>query len=297
MGSVKETGTFQVKAGLAEMLKGGVIMDVVTAEEARIAEEAGAAAVMALERVPADIRRDGGVARMADPTKIAEIQEAVSIPVMAKARIGHFAEAQVLEALEVDYIDESEVLTPADEANHIDKWDFKVPFVCGATNLGEALRRIGEGAAMIRSKGEAGTGNIVEAVRHLRSINADIRRLGSSDQAELASAAKELRAPVDLVRDVAERGRLPVVLFCAGGIATPADAALVMQLGAEGVFVGSGIFKSSDPERRARAIVEATTHYEDAERVAAASRELGEPMPGLETRGLPPEEQLATRGW
>jgi pyridoxal 5'-phosphate synthase pdxS subunit len=272
-------------------------MDVVTAAEARIAEEAGAAAVMALERVPADIRRDGGVARMADPTKIAEIQEAVSIPVMAKARIGHFAEAQVLEALEVDYIDESEVLTPADEANHIDKWGFKVPFVCGATNLGEALRRIGEGAAMIRSKGEAGTGNIVEAVRHLRSINGDIRRLASSDQAELASAAKELRAPVDLVRDVAERGRLPVVLFCAGGIATPADAALVMQLGAEGVFVGSGIFKSSDPERRARAIVEATTHFEDAERVAAASRELGEPMPGLETRGLPPEEQLATRGW
>jgi pyridoxal 5'-phosphate synthase pdxS subunit len=297
MGRVKETGTFQVKAGLAEMLKGGVIMDVVTADEARIAEEAGAAAVMALERVPADIRRDGGVARMADPSKIAEIQEAVSIPVMAKARIGHFAEAQVLQALEVDYIDESEVLTPADEANHIDKWGFKVPFVCGATDLGEALRRIGEGAAMIRSKGEAGTGNIVEAVRHLRSINGDIRRLASSDQAELASAAKDLRAPVDLVRDVADRGRLPVVLFCAGGIATPADAALVMQLGAEGVFVGSGIFKSSDPERRARAIVEATTHFEDPERVAAASRELGEPMPGLETRGLAPEEQLATRGW
>jgi pyridoxal 5'-phosphate synthase pdxS subunit len=297
MGLVKETGTFQVKAGLAEMLKGGVIMDVVTADEARIAEEAGAAAVMALERVPADIRRDGGVARMADPSKIAEIQEAVSIPVMAKARIGHFAEAQVLQALEVDYIDESEVLTPADEANHIDKWGFKVPFVCGATDLGEALRRIGEGAAMIRSKGEAGTGNIVEAVRHLRSINGDIRRLASSDQAELASAAKDLRAPVDLVRDVADRGRLPVVLFCAGGIATPADAALVMQLGAEGVFVGSGIFKSSDPERRARAIVEATTHFEDPERVAAASRELGEPMPGLETRGLAPEEQLATRGW
>jgi pyridoxal 5'-phosphate synthase pdxS subunit len=297
MARVKETGTFQVKAGLAEMLKGGVIMDVVSADEARIAEEAGAAAVMALERVPADIRRDGGVARMADPSKIAEIQEAVSIPVMAKARIGHFAEAQVLEALEVDYVDESEVLTPADEANHIDKWAFKVPFVCGATDLGEALRRIGEGAAMIRSKGEAGTGNIVEAVRHLRSINGDIRRLSSSDQAELASAAKDLRAPVDLVREVAERGRLPVVLFCAGGIATPADAALVMQLGAEGVFVGSGIFKSSDPARRARAIVEATTHFEDAERVAAASRELGEPMPGLETRGLAPEEQLATRGW
>jgi pyridoxal 5'-phosphate synthase pdxS subunit len=297
MGTVRETGTFQVKAGLAEMLKGGVIMDVVTADEAGIAEQAGAAAVMALERVPADIRRDGGVARMADPTKIAEIQEAVSIPVMAKARIGHFAEAQVLEALEVDYIDESEVLTPADEANHIDKWGFKVPFVCGATNLGEALRRIGEGAAMIRSKGEAGTGNIVEAVRHLRAIRTEIRRLGASDEAELAGAAKELRAPVDLVRDVAERGRLPVVLFCAGGIATPADAALVMQLGAEGVFVGSGIFKSSDPERRATAIVEATTHFEDAERVAAASRRLGDPMPGLETRGLAPEEQLATRGW
>jgi pyridoxal 5'-phosphate synthase pdxS subunit len=297
MAPVKETGTFQVKSGLAEMLKGGVIMDVVSADEARIAEEAGAASVMALERVPADIRRDGGVARMADPSKIAEIQEAVSIPVMAKARIGHFAEAQVLEALEVDYVDESEVLTPADEANHIDKWAFRVPFVCGATNLGEALRRIGEGAAMIRSKGEAGTGNIVEAVRHLRAIRGEIRRLASSDEAELASAAKELRAPVDLVRDVAERGKLPVVLFCAGGIATPADAALVMQLGAEGVFVGSGIFKSSDPERRARAIVEATTHFEDPERVAAASRELGEAMPGLETRGMAPEEQLATRGW
>jgi pyridoxal 5'-phosphate synthase pdxS subunit len=297
MAPVKETGTFQVKAGLAEMLKGGVIMDVVTADEARIAEEAGAASVMALERVPADIRRDGGVARMADPSKIAEIQEAVSVPVMAKARIGHFAEAQVLEALEVDYVDESEVLTPADEANHIDKWAFKVPFVCGATNLGEALRRIGEGAAMIRSKGEAGTGDIVEAVRHLRAIRSAIRRLASSDEAELASAAKELRAPVDLVRDVAERGKLPVVLFCAGGIATPADAALVMQLGAEGVFVGSGIFKSSDPERRARAIVEATTHFEDAERVAAASRELGEPMPGLASRDIAPEQQLATRGW
>src|SRR3954464_10898644 len=295
--AMRDESTFRVKAGLAEMLKGGVIMDVVTADQAKIAEDAGAAAVMALERVPADIRRDGGVARMSDPILVKGIQEAVTIPVMAKARIGHFAEAQVLEALEIDYIDESEVLTPADEANHIDKWNFKVPFVCGATNLGEALRRIGEGAAMIRSKGEAGTGNIVEAVRHLRSINGDIRRLASSDQAELASAAKDLRAPVDLVRDVADRGRLPVVLFCAGGIATPADAALVMQLGAEGVFVGSGIFKSSDPERRALAIVEATTHFEDPERVAAASRELGEPMPGLETRGLAPEEQLATRGW
>ncbi len=294
---MKETGTLRVKAGLAEMLKGGVIMDVVTAEQARVAEESGAAAVMALERVPADIRRDGGVARMSNPSMIAEIQEAVSIPVMAKARIGHFAEAQVLEALEVDYIDESEVLTPADEAHHIDKWAFKVPFVCGATNLGEALRRIGEGAAMIRSKGEAGTGNIVEAVRHLRAITGEIRRLSVSDEAELASAAKEHRAPVDLVREVAGAGKLPVVLFCAGGIATPADASLVMQLGAEGVFVGSGIFKSSDPERRARAIVEATTHFEDAERVAAASRELGEAMPGLETSTLPPEEQLATRGW
>jgi pyridoxal 5'-phosphate synthase pdxS subunit len=294
---MKETGTLRVKAGLAEMLKGGVIMDVVTADQARVAEESGAAAVMALERVPADIRRDGGVARMSNPAMIAEIQAAVSIPVMAKARIGHFAEAQVLEALEVDYIDESEVLTPADEAHHIDKWAFKVPFVCGATNLGEALRRIGEGAAMIRSKGEAGTGNIVEAVRHLRSINGEIRRLTVSDEAELASAAKEHRAPVDLVREVAGLGKLPVVLFCAGGIATPADASLVMQLGAEGVFVGSGIFKSSDPERRARAIVEATTHFEDAERVAAASRELGDAMPGLETSTLPPEEQLATRGW
>jgi pyridoxal 5'-phosphate synthase pdxS subunit len=234
---------------------------------------------------------------MADPTKVQEIQEAVTIPVMAKARIGHFAEAQVLQALEVDYVDESEVLTPADEANHIDKWNFTVPFVCGATNLGEALRRIAEGAAMIRSKGEAGTGNIVEAVRHLRSIKGELRRLGGMDESELPAAAKELRAPLDLVRDVAERGHLPVVLFCAGGIATPADAALVMQLGAEGVFVGSGIFKSSDPERRGKAIVEATTHFGDAERVAAASRELGDPMPGLEVRGLAPDEQLATRGW
>jgi pyridoxal 5'-phosphate synthase pdxS subunit len=293
-----ETGTFRVKSGLAEMLKGGVIMDVVTAEQARVAEDAGAAAVMALERVPADIRAAGGVARMADPTKIGEIQEAVSIPVMAKARIGHFAEAQVLEALEVDYIDESEVLTPADEAHHIDKWAFKVPFVCGATNLGEALRRIGEGAAMIRSKGEAGTGNVVEAVRHIRLITGEIKRLGSLSEMELPTAAKELGAPLELVKDVASRGRLPVVLFCAGGIATPADAALMMQLGAEGNFVGSGIFKSSDPERRARAIVEATTHYEDPERVAAASRELGEPMPGIEIGTLEADGGLLQkRGW
>jgi pyridoxal 5'-phosphate synthase pdxS subunit len=254
----RDEATFTVKAGLAEMLKGGVIMDVVTPEQAKIAEDAGAAAVMALERVPADIRRDGGVARMSDPIMIRGIQEAVTIPVMAKARIGHFVEAQVLEALEVDYIDESEVLTPADEANHIDKWAFKVPFVCGATNLGEALRRIGEGAAMIRSKGEAGTGDIVEAVRHLRLIGGELRRLTAVDESELATAAKNLQAPLELVRQVAREGRLPVVLFCAGGIATPADASLVMQLGAEGVFVGSGIFKSEDPERRARAIVEAT---------------------------------------
>src|SRR3982751_4015930 len=291
------TGTFRVKSGMAQMLKGGVIMDVVNAEQARIAEEAGAVAVMALERVPADIRAQGGVARMSDPEKIVEIQEAVTIPVMAKVRIGHFAEAQVLEALEVDYVDESEVLTPADDANHIDKWPFKVPFVCGATNLGEALRRIGEGAAMIRSKGEAGTGDIVEAVRHLREITGELRRLKGLEEIELASAAKDLRAPLDLVHGVAETGKLPVVLFCAGGIATPADASLVMQLGAEGVFVGSGIFKSSDPPRRARAIVEATTHFEDPERVARASEGLGEAMPGLETRGMTPEEQLATRGW
>jgi pyridoxal 5'-phosphate synthase pdxS subunit len=298
MVGVKDVATFRVKAGLAEMLKGGVIMDVVTAEQARIAESAGACSVMALERVPADIRRDGGVARMSDPTKIEEIQSAVTIPVMAKARIGHFAEAQVLEALEVDYIDESEVLTPADEANHIDKWGFKVPFVCGATNLGEALRRIGEGAAMIRSKGEAGTGNIVEAVRHLRAIQGEIRRLTSLEESELAAAAKELQAPLDLVQEVAEQGRLPVVLFCAGGIATPADAALVMQLGAEGVFVGSGIFKSEDPERTAKAIVEATTHFEDAERVAAASRGLGQAMPGVEIAALEADGGLIQhRGW
>jgi pyridoxal 5'-phosphate synthase pdxS subunit len=296
-GTPRDEATFTVKAGLAEMLKGGVIMDVVTPEQAKIAEDAGAAAVMALERVPADIRRDGGVARMSDPAMIKGIQDAVTIPVMAKARIGHFAEAQVLEALEVDYIDESEVLTPADEAHHIDKWAFKVPFVCGATNLGEALRRIGEGAAMIRSKGEAGTGDIVEAVRHLRLIRAEMRRLQTLDQDELASAAKELASPLHLVRQVAVEGRLPVVLFCAGGIATPADASLVMQLGAEGVFVGSGIFKSEDPERRARAIVEATTHFRDPARVAAASTGLGQPMVSLETSKLEAEQLLAPRGW
>jgi pyridoxal 5'-phosphate synthase pdxS subunit len=293
----RDEATFTVKAGLAEMLKGGVIMDVVTPEQAKIAEDAGAAAVMALERVPADIRRDGGVARMSDPVMIRGIQEAVTIPVMAKARIGHFVEAQVLEALEVDYIDESEVLTPADEANHIDKWAFRVPFVCGATNLGEALRRIGEGAAMIRSKGEAGTGDIVEAVRHLRLIGRELRRLTTLDESELPTTAKDLQAPLELVRQVARERRLPVVLFCAGGIATPADAALVMQLGAEGVFVGSGIFKSEDPERRARAIVEATTHFNDPARIAAASTGLGQPMTSLESSKLEPEHLLAPRGW
>jgi len=294
---MRDEGTFRVKAGHAEMLKGGVVMDVVTAEQARLAEAAGAAAVMALERVPADIRRDGGVARMSDPSVVRGIQEAVTIPVMAKARIGHFAEAQVLQALEVDYVDESEVLTPADEANHIDKWAYTVPFVCGATNLGEALRRIGEGAAMIRSKGEAGTGDITEAVRHLRRIGGEIRRLRALDDAELATAAKELAAPLDLVRRVATDGRLPVVLFCAGGIATPADASLVMQLGAEGVFVGSGIFKSSDPETRARAIVEATTHFADPERITRASEGLGEAMDSLEARALDEGQLLAGRGW
>jgi pyridoxal 5'-phosphate synthase pdxS subunit len=291
------TGTFRVKSGMAQMLKGGVIMDVVDAEQAKIAEESGAVAVMALERVPADIRADGGVARMSDPEMISGIQEAVSIPVMAKARIGHFVEAQVLEALEVDYIDESEVLTPADEKHHIDKAAFEVPFVCGATNLGEALRRIGEGAAMIRSKGEAGTGNVVEAVRHMRSIVGGIRRLGVLEEDELMSEAKELRAPYELVRWVAENGRLPVVLFTAGGIATPADAALMMQLGADGVFVGSGIFKSGDPASRARAIVKATTNYKDAKAVAEASRGLGEAMVGREMGDLKEEERLATRGW
>ncbi len=293
----QQTGTFRVKSGMAQMLKGGVIMDVVDAEQARIAEESGAVAVMALERVPADIRADGGVARMSDPEMIVGIQEAVTIPVMAKARIGHFVEAQILEALEVDYIDESEVLTPADEKHHIDKAAFEVPFVCGATNLGEALRRIGEGAAMIRSKGEAGTGNVVEAVRHMRSIVGGIRRLGALDVEELMSEAKNLGAPYELVRWVAENGRLPVVLFTAGGIATPADAALMMQLGAEGVFVGSGIFKSGDPATRARAIVHATTHFKDAKAVAEVSRGLGEAMVGREMGDLAEGEKLAARGW
>jgi len=290
-----ETGTFRVKRGLADMLKGGVIMDVVTAEQARIAEDAGGVAVMALERVPADIRRDGGVARMSDPALIDAIQEAVTIPVMAKARIGHFAEAQLLQALGVDYVDESEVLTPADEAHHIDKWAFTVPFVCGATNLGEALRRISEGACMIRSKGEAGTGNIVEAVRHLRSITGDLRKVTQADPAEVFDWAKQLRSPLPLVQEIAATGRLPVPLFCAGGIATPADASLVMQLGAEAVFVGSGIFKSSDPAIRAKAIVEATTHYDDPQIVAKVSRGLGAAMPGLEIDGL--ETKMSERGW
>jgi pyridoxal 5'-phosphate synthase pdxS subunit len=293
----EERGTARVKRGMAEMLKGGVIMDVVTPDQAKIAEDAGAVAVMALERVPADIRRDGGVARMSDPDMIDGIIAAVSIPVMAKARIGHFAEAQVLQALGVDYVDESEVLTPADEAHHIDKWAFTVPFVCGATNLGEALRRLTEGAAMIRSKGEAGTGNVVEATRHMRAIKGDIRRLGTLDETELYAAAKELRAPYDLVREVASLGSLPVVLFTAGGIATPADAAMMMQLGADGVFVGSGIFKSGDPAARARAIVEATTFFNDADVVAKVSRGLGEPMVGINLDTLPASERYASRGW
>jgi pyridoxal 5'-phosphate synthase pdxS subunit len=292
-----EIGTMRVKSGLAEMLKGGVIMDVTDADQARIAEEAGACAVMALERVPADIRAEGGVARMADPDKVIEIQEAVSIPVMAKARIGHFVEAQVLQSLEIDYIDESEVLTPADLEHHVDKWKFTVPFVCGATNLGEALRRIGEGAAMIRTKGEAGTGDIVNAVTHMRSVFGHIRKLTSLAEDELYTEAKNLQAPYDLVRWVAEHGRLPVVTFTAGGIATPADASLCMQLGADGVFVGSGIFKSGDPEQRAKAIVEATTHYLDAEILARVSAGLGEPMVGISTRTLDPSELLETRGW
>jgi len=294
---MKEEGTLRVKTGLAEMLKGGVIMDVTSAEQARVAEEAGACAVMALERVPADIRKEGGVARMADPEKIVEIQQAVTIPVMAKARIGHFVEAQILEALEVDYIDESEVLTPADEAHHINKWKFKVPFVCGATGLGEALRRINEGAAMIRTKGEAGTGNVVEAVRHMRAITDQIRALAGLDQDELFRAAKDLQAPYDLVAWVAENGRLPVVNFSAGGIATPADAALMMQLGADGVFVGSGIFKSEDPSTRAKAIVRATTHYQDPSILAEVSRGLKGAMPGLEISAMRPEELIQHRGW
>ncbi|NYD35972.1 pyridoxal 5'-phosphate synthase lyase subunit PdxS [Actinomycetospora corticicola] len=292
-----QTGSDGVKRGLADMLKGGVIMDVVDAEQAKIAEDAGAVAVMALERVPADIRADGGVARMSDPEMITGIVESVSIPVMAKARIGHFVEARVLQSLGVDYVDESEVLTPADEAHHIDKWAFTVPFVCGATNLGEALRRIGEGAAMIRSKGEAGTGNVVEATRHMRAIRDDIRRLSRMDAQELYTAAKELQAPLPLVQEIAESGRLPVVLFTAGGIATPADAAMMMQLGAEGVFVGSGIFKSGDPARRAEAIVKATTFHDDPDVIAKVSAGLGEAMVGRNVSDLPASERLASRGW
>ena len=292
-----ETGTWKVKTGLAQMLKGGVIMDVVTPEHAKIAEEGGACAVMALERVPADIRAAGGVARMADPTIIEAIMKAVSIPVMAKCRIGHFAEAQVLEALGVDFIDESEVLTPADEAHHVWKHDFKVPFVCGCRDLGEALRRIGEGAAMIRTKGEAGTGNIVEAVRHMRAVMGGIRKLADTPEDELMAIAKEIGAPFELVVEVHETGRLPVVNFAAGGVATPADAALMMQLGADGVFVGSGVFKSSDPEARGKAIVKATTHFQDPKIIAEVSKNLGEAMPGLDIKQIPSEELLAPRGW
>ena len=293
----REVGTFRVKAGLAEMLKGGVIMDVTTPEQAVIAERAGAVAVMALERVPADIRAAGGVARMADPKIVKEIMDAVTIPVMAKARIGHFVEAQILEALGVDYIDESEVLTPADEQYHIDKAKFKVPFVCGARNLGEALRRIAEGAAMIRTKGEPGTGNVVEAVRHARTVNADIRRVVAAPEDELGTIAKELGAPLELVREVHELGRLPVVNFSAGGIATPADAALMMQLGVDGIFVGSGIFKSQDPEARARAVVRATTHFQDPAVLAEVSVGLGEAMPGIEISKIAPAERMQERGW
>ncbi len=293
----RETGTFRVKSGLAEMLKGGVIMDVTNAEQAKIAEDAGAVAVMALERVPADIRREGGVARMADANKIEEIMQAVSIPVMAKVRIGHFVEAQILQALGVDYIDESEVLTPADEEYHIDKWAFTVPFVCGARDLGEALRRIAEGAAMIRTKGEAGTGNVVEAVRHQRTMLRQIAWLQGLRPEQFVTAAKELGAPVELCRMVAEQGRLPVVNFAAGGIATPADAALMMQLGVDGIFVGSGIFKSENPAARARAIVEATTHYNDPDVLAKVSHGLGEPMPGIDIKELGEEGLLQVRGW
>ncbi len=292
-----ETGTWRVKAGLAQMLKGGVIMDVVTAEQAKIAEDAGACAVMALERVPSDIRAAGGVARMADPTKIEEIMNAVTIPVMAKSRIGHFVEAQILEALGVDYIDESEVLTPADESNHVYKHDFKVPFVCGCRDLGEALRRIGEGAAMMRTKGEAGTGNVVEAVRHARAVMGDIRRIQGMTEDELMATARDLKAPFELVKEVHETGKLPVVNFAAGGIASPADAALMMQLGVDGVFVGSGIFKSQNPDLMAQAIVKATTHFRDPSILADVSRGLGESMPGLDVRTMPVEEQLAQRGW
>ena len=292
-----ETGTLRVKTGLAEMLKGGVIMDVTTADQAKIAEDAGAVAVMALERVPADIRKEGGVARMADPTKVEEIMQSVSIPVMAKARIGHFVEAQILQALGVDYIDESEVLTPADEEHHIDKWKFTVPFVCGARDLGEALRRIAEGAAMIRTKGEPGTGNVVEAVRHMRKVTSQIRALTVLSEDELARAAKDLGAPLDLVRNIAATGKLPVVNFSAGGLSTPADAALMMQLGCDGNFVGSGIFKSEDPAVRARAIVEATTHFNDPDVLAKISRGLGEPMRGLAIDTIPETEIMQNRGW
>jgi pyridoxal 5'-phosphate synthase pdxS subunit len=293
----RETGTFRVKAGMAAMLKGGVIMDVTTADEARIAEDAGAVAVMALERVPADIRAEGGVARMADPERVLAIMDAVTIPVMAKARIGHFVEAQVLQALGVDYIDESEVLTPADEAHHIDKHAFTVPFVCGCRNLGEALRRIGEGAAMIRTKGEAGTGDIVEAVRHARAVLGELRRLATLRPDELMAAAKELAAPVELVKEIAETGRLPVVNFAAGGVATPADAALMMQLGVDGVFVGSGIFKSAEPARVAHAVVRAVTHFDDPGLIAEVSRGLGAPMRGRSAAAIPVAERLAERGW
>jgi pyridoxal 5'-phosphate synthase pdxS subunit len=293
----QQTGTFAVKKGLAQMLKGGVIMDVVTAEHAKIAEEAGACAVMALERVPADIRAQGGVARMSDPELILKIMDTVSIPVMAKCRIGHFVEAQILESLGVDYIDESEVLTPADEAHHIYKHDFKVPFVCGCRNLGEALRRVGEGAAMIRTKGEAGTGDVVEAVRHARTVLGEIRRLQNMPEEELMSFAKEIGAPYELVKETRELGRMPVVNFAAGGIATPADAALMMQLGVDGVFVGSGVFKSGDPARRAAAIVKATTHFRDASILAEVSRNLGEPMVGLNVSNMPESDKLAGRGW
>jgi len=296
-GASSSTGTFAVKAGLAQMFKGGVIMDVVTAEQARIAEEAGACAVMALERVPADIRKDGGVARMSDPRMIKEIIAAVTIPVMAKARIGHFVEAQILQALGVDYIDESEVLTPADEDNHINKHKFTVPFVCGCRNLGEALRRIAEGAAMIRTKGEAGTGNVVEAVRHARTVMGEIRRLKGMDEDELFTYAKNIQAPYALVKEVAELGKLPVVNFAAGGVATPADAALMMQLGVDGVFVGSGIFKSGDPAKRAKAIVQAVTHFNDPQILAEVSEDLGEPMVGINIDTLSEQEKMAHRGW
>ena len=297
IGNGRETGTFSVKAGLAQMLKGGVIMDVVTAEHAKIAEDAGACSVMALERVPADIRADGGVARMSDPEMIEAIMRAVTIPVMAKVRIGHFVEAKILEAIGIDYIDESEVLTPADEEHHVWKHDFKVPFVCGCRDLGEALRRIGEGAAMIRTKGEAGTGDVVEAVRHMRTVMKQIRRVQLMADDELTAYAKEIGASLDLLRETKQLGRLPVVNFAAGGVATPADAALMMHLGADGVFVGSGIFKSGDPSARGKAVVKAVTHYDDPEAIAEASKGLGEPMVGISVRSLAPGQELATRGW